>query len=337
MRIEDALLSCIDGSYNRKELKKVIECCYSIALSYLKMKASSNSLYLYKDESLEDLAWDFIADLFHKNDTGSFIKLSDYFEVKEIESYGVDELEIELRKLVFTKVDDNIFRHLGEKDPSLKKIIRNIKLAVRNTDCSGKVCYKDGLILIEPLEDGTKPALPSEFMQMKLCSRLCEKMQIPEVLIEVIDILQCQDEYRKEFPLVSLASIIRESFILIQEEDEIKSSTIPEVHLNVLNGELNNFIEKGLKNVSAIAGSNYIKKGKIDQDDLHLYLETAKDILRDEFGEEGSNISQYDHLKKYLGELEYENFRENHRPKLEYIVKLARNEVVDSFRKDWMQ
>jgi len=160
MGIKDALKSCIDGSYSRRELKKVIKCCYTIALAYLKMKTSSNTLYLYQNEQLEDLAWDFIADLFHKNDSGNLIKLSEYFTVSDLNKLDQNETEIELRKLVFTKVDDNIFRHLGENDPSLRKIIRNLKLAIRNTNCTGKVCYRDALIIVESDDDVSKPSMP---------------------------------------------------------------------------------------------------------------------------------------------------------------------------------
>jgi len=171
---------------------------------------------------------------------------------------------------------------------------------------------------------------------MKLCASLSENMQIPDILIEVIDVLLHQDEYRKEFSLVALATIIRESFVLIQQDDDIvKSNVYPNVDVAVLNGELQSVIKEGVNKIHEEVGLKYLEKGKINEEELYTYLKATEDILHDEFGDNCSKLSQFDHLKRYINDLEYDNFRENHRTVLEYMVKLVRTEVVDTFRKDW--
>ncbi len=334
MGIKKIISDCLNDTLKREDLERLINLCHRMALAYLRMKASSNRLYMIRGEKLEDLAWDFIADLFEKNRKGELVKLKEYFSEMDLHGFSESELKIELRKLVFTKVDDNIFRAVGEKDPSLRKIIRNLKLAIRNSDSKHRVCYKDSLIIVEQDERRQLPAMPSEFMQMKLCSRLDEKMQIPEIVIEVIDVLQHQDQYRKRFSLVALATIIRETFVHFHETTSEEKNK-PQADLHLLNGEFEKFLTESIKTVKEDTGKKYVIKGKINGRQLDIYMNAAKDIVRDQFTDGRKEYSQFEYLKDHLPELEYETFRENDRQILEYLVKLVREDLVNIFKDEW--
>ncbi|MFO7846740.1 MAG: hypothetical protein R6V27_09285, partial [Balneolaceae bacterium] len=60
---------------------------------------------MIRDENLEDLAWDFIADLFQKNEGGELIVLAEYFKGRNLESLTDGDIQMELRRLVSSKVD----------------------------------------------------------------------------------------------------------------------------------------------------------------------------------------------------------------------------------------
>lgn len=334
MVLREIVSGCLEKSVRRKNLKGLIEECHTIALAYLRMKASSRKLYMVRGERLEDLAWDFIADLFEKNSDGELVKFREYFYDLEIHELSDQEIRIELRKLVFTKVEDNIFRAVGEKDPSLRKIIRNLKLAIRDNNSEFRVHYGDGTLIVGKDEKHNLPTMPSEFMQIKLCSRLEEKMQIPEILIEVIDILQTQGLYKKRFSLVALASIVRETFVHFHES-KTNSRKRPKADHYLLNGEFEVFLSKSAKKVQQSTGIKYVEKGKITDQELLNYTNAAKDIVRDHFMDEQRDFSQFEYLKKYMPEIKYSDFRENHRQILEYLVKLIRNEIVGIFKEDW--
>lgn len=305
-----------------------------MALAYLRMKASSNKLYMIRGERLEDLAWDFIAELFEKNENGCLVRLQEYFGNIDIHELSSSDLSVELRKLVFTKVEDNIFRAVGEKDPSLRKIIRNLKLAIRDNDCTHHVCYKDGYIVVEEDEKENLPIMPSEFMQIKLSSRLEEKMQIPDILIEAIDVLQIQDQYQKRISLVGLASIIRLTYVHFNEPNS------QEKQLNaddaIIHAEFEKFLEISSESIRTNTGYSYIRKGKISHEELDMYMNAAKDIVHDAFNEGKTESSQYEYLKNYNPDLDYDDFRENKRQILEYLVKLIRKDLVETFKEDWL-
>ncbi|MDX1641906.1 MAG: hypothetical protein R3220_09435 [Balneolaceae bacterium] len=332
--MREIVCGCLEESADRKELKALIDICHTMALAYLRMKASSRKLYMIRGERLEDLAWDFIADLFEKNEDGELVKLQEYFENSAIDQLSDHEIKIELRKLVFTKVEDNVFRSFGENDPSLRKIIRNLKLAIRNNDCQNCVCYDDGNIITEENGNQRLPVMPSEFMQMKLSSRLGEKMQIPEILIEVINILEDQEQYQKRFSLVTLAAIIRETFVHFNES-RTKVNQKPFAERYLLNGEFEEILDKSSEKVRTTTGIKYVEKGKITKQELLLYTNAARDIVRDHFLDNQEDYSQFEYLKEHMPNLEYLEFRESKRQILEYLVKLIRRELVGIFKDDW--
>lgn len=335
MSLQEVLTDCLGDSVERSALKRLIKKCHSMALAYLRMKAASNKLYMIRGERLEDLAWDFIAELFEKNDNGRLIRLQEYFDETNFEDLSHSDLIIELRKLVFTKVEDNIFRAVGEKDPSLRKIIRNLKLAIRDNNCEHRVCYEHGYIIVGKDDVHNLPIMPSEFMQIRLSSRLEEKMQIPDILIEAIDVLQEQGKYQKRISLVALASVIRLTFVHFNEstDDQKKQLNADEA---LINAEFEKFLNASSEKVRISTGYTYIRKGKINRDELDIYMKAAKDIVYDYFNDGKTESSQYEYLKNYMPHLEYEDFRSDNRQVLEYLVKLIRKELVETFKEDWV-
>lgn len=334
MGVRGTLVRCVESDYSRDDVNRIVKTCYNFALVYLRMKGRSGKTYLLKKERIEDLAWDFIADLFQKDEDGNLIVLQSYFKNKLHPGITEDEVRIELRKLVFTKVDDNIFRYYGEKDPSLRKIIRNIKLAIRDTDCKNRVCYRDGNIIVCDKKDSDKPTLPVAFMRIRLCSRLNEKSQIPDVLIEVIDIITEQKEYRQRFSLVALAKIIRESFVIVQN-DERNGKASPIAEKRIFKNEFDSFLNSSAGKVKESLGNKYVEKGKLQSEELEPFFKAASDIIREDFQTEINGYSQYEQLSRHMGGLEYSHFREKHRQVLEYVVKLIREDLVRNFKKEW--
>jgi hypothetical protein len=158
---------------------------------------------------------------------------------------------------------------------------------------------------------------------------------LPREEVEVIDILEDQQHYKTRFPLVTLAGIIRESFVLLHTEKE-KISTFEKVDDRILTLELEEFLDDSVVKIKNRVGSKYLAQGKVKSEHLDLYFRAASDIVRSDFEENGHGLSHFDQLKRYLVDLDYNQFRQDHRPVLEYVVKLIRKDLVDSFRKEWI-
>ena len=333
--LKGTIIRCVTAAYSRNDVQDLINESYHLAHSYLKMKSANNKNYIIRDEKADDLAWDFIADLFQKDQEGNLLVLQRYFESIDIQNLDEEDLRVELRKLVFTKVDDNIFRFYGEKDPSLRKIIRNIKLTIKDHKCKHKVCYQDGYLITDLEDHGVEAIMPEDFMRIKLCSRLSEQMQIPEIIIEVIDIIQKQNSYRNRFPLIALAKIIRESFVILHDEKD-HSVVRPMAVNQLVEKDISKFIHHSVKKVKRDVAPGYIKRGKIKPEYVEIYFNAAADIVKDDFGEE-RGLSQFDQIKNYKQDLDYDQFRKKHRSVLEYVVKLIRVDLIRSMKKEWVR
>jgi len=334
MEFKDSLKNLLMPVQKPAHVNRVINLCHTFALAYLRMKAATGKMYLFHGEKLEDLAWDFIADLFDKDEEGRFKVFCDYFNETDFRELDKHELQIRLRRLVFTSVEDNIFKFNGENDASLKKIIRNIKLALRDQSCKHTVCYQNGEIIVGVEEGAILSQMPSEFMQMKLCSRIQDNMQIPEILIEVIDVLSEQNVYRKRFRLVALAMIIREVYVHFND-DPYSENGKPEAESLLFCYEFERFLDRSVKAVRFKVGYNYVRKNKIDLNLLEAYTNASRQIVRDHFLQTHDDFSHYESLKQEITGLDYDRYRSCHRPLLEYMVKLIRADVVHVYKNEW--
>lgn len=334
MNLQEILTTCENNSLKGEKKRDLINLCHSMALAYLRMKASSEKLYMIRGERLEDLAWDFIADLFEQNRDGEMVKINEYFSELDLKECSHSDLKIELRKIVFTKVDDNIFRAIGKKDPSLRKIIRNLKLAIGESEDSN-IFYEQGFLIVGGFSEKHLPVMPSEFMQIKLCSRLNEKMQIPDILHEVLEILKEQDQYQSKFSVVALSIIIRESFVYLHDY-LTDSSGLLTIDQHFFSNEFETFLVKCATTVKTRTGYRYVEKGKIPEEELDLYMKAAISIVKDQFTKGKKKFSQYEHLKQYITDIDYQDFRENKRQFLEYLVAQIKEKLIDIYRADWL-
>ncbi len=128
----------VQGGYSQGELVEFINLVQKISLSYLKYQEVIGKHIRWerrgKSGELEDMAIDCVAGLFMRNEANEFVQLRRYFgpyldgrdELNDV------ELLIMLRRLVIKKTKQELSRIFKERDPEGAKIIRNIRVAVKN-------------------------------------------------------------------------------------------------------------------------------------------------------------------------------------------------------------
>lgn len=128
----------VQGGYSQGELCEFINLVQKISLSYLKYQEVIGKHIRWerrgKSGELEDMAIDCVAGLFMRNENNEFVQLRRYFgpyldghsELNDV------ELLIMLRRLVIKKTKQELSRIFKERDPEGAKIIRNIRVAVKN-------------------------------------------------------------------------------------------------------------------------------------------------------------------------------------------------------------
>ncbi len=125
--LRDNLLAVLGGAFAHQQLNAVIQVCHALASAFLAGKKTTRTLTTLHGLGYSDLAYDCIAEIFQQYPAGHFVQLQAYFNSLCLETASDEEILVHLRRLVFSKVNQAIFRLYNEADPSLAKILRNIK------------------------------------------------------------------------------------------------------------------------------------------------------------------------------------------------------------------
>jgi hypothetical protein len=128
----------VQGEYSQGELCEFINLVQKISLSYLKYQEVIGKHIRWerrgKSGELEDMAIDCVAGLFMRNENNEFVQLRRYFGPYLDSTSALNDVEllIMLRRLVIKKTKQELSRIFKERDPEGAKIIRNIRVAVKN-------------------------------------------------------------------------------------------------------------------------------------------------------------------------------------------------------------
>jgi hypothetical protein len=137
-KLSSLIPKIVGGDYSQGELVEFINFVQKISLSYLKYQEVIGKHIRWerrrKSGELEDLAIDCVAGLFMRNDNNEFIQLRRYFGPYLDSTLSPNDVEllIMLRRLVIKKTKQELSRIFKERDPEGAKIIRNIRVAVKN-------------------------------------------------------------------------------------------------------------------------------------------------------------------------------------------------------------
>lgn len=308
-----------------------------MALAYLHTKARMGTLDPARfGMSFEDMATDCIADLFARDETGRFVELAGYLESNAPDRLSETDAEMALRRIVFGKVSERLFRSYKENDPNLGKVIRNIKDAVTaSSQCrleriGGRLWIIFGADA--PL-DGDKPVAPSDVFESYVTSALGKLGQTGEAISALEAFLEYHPHYRNGYPVSALAKIVRSSFIRLGAA--LEDESVPGDD-SFTDGEVKDAIEVAIKSVRDKTFSTYVATSKVDPPTFEVYIRTVSDVLASEFvhGTSSQN-SHFDIMAVYEPSLSKTDYRRRHRNRVEYMVKLARTNMSQLFAEDF--
>ena len=130
--LKETVVALLSAHYSYQQTNEVIAVCHAIACAFLKntiIDGSTKQVYLGIQRN--DVAYDCIADLFQKDEKGNYLKLQAFFGSLDVQSLSNQEIFFHLRRIVSSRVNQGLFRIYQEADPSLGKIIRNIKASIQ--------------------------------------------------------------------------------------------------------------------------------------------------------------------------------------------------------------
>ncbi len=307
--------------------------CRKTAVILLRKKIAVGKLNLnHITLSVDDLALDCVADLFSRNDKGSFTQLQVYMRGIDPERMTEAELTSHLRRLVFAKVNQGIFRIYHEIDPSLSKIIRNIKLSVNALENFTTINRFGETYLVPSATDPLEhlPLIEPEMIREELRRLAGRNATIPELLAHLSRCLQEQSEYSRIVSIVQVALIIRSLYSDGPPDDEATSNADGTV--SVLDAA--DIIRAACLWVKVRATKKYVDSGKVGApmfDHYFAVIEAA--LLLSITDKDAADAGYFDELAKLVPGLTPEEYRIRHKSRLEYLGRIARRRALKELKR----
>lgn len=345
LALRDAVPELLSNAPHRSAVTYIIDRCHRFALAYLINKARRGRLQLdLLGLSLDDLALDSIAELFMRDDEGAFPVLREYFDATRCPTQTERELEVALRRLVFSKVNESLFRRYREADPNLGKIIRNIKDAIAsnprlrqvqrgNRDCVQVVPPDHAVGGAAPapaapslgLRPQERPTIaPQDVIEAYFSSKLDWRHQVRDLTTQLVEFFEQHPCYTSEYPLVNLAMAMRAAFANVVEVDTADDRG----EATFLPFEVEEAIHGATKRVEEDKRSWYVDQGKVNAPTYKAYFAAIRTTMEGQYVCAAGITSNYEILTQYLPGLSKTTYQQEHRNVLEYMAKLARTQFL---------
>lgn len=327
MTLKSTLNQIFSGDHTHQAVNHLVQICFKIALAYLHHRLRRGSLVDNQfGISNEDLALDCIAELYQRDDNGQFIVLEQYFNSAKWEALSEEEIKVALRRLVFSKVNEGLFRNYREEDPNLAKIIRNIKEASKQDKRVHLVRTRDSSwLVVGPSADEPNhlPLAPVEVLEAFMRSVVCTTSNTYKAVSALADFVAEHPHYCNGYPMSAFAQVLRASFIgRVTPETQTEELSFEPI-------EVENAIQRAVSKVRNSLQDSYVRGGKLSLTLFNNYVDAVKKILKSTFTLYPDSIdSQYEALQTVMPGLSKDVYMSQHRNILQYLFKLSRTEML---------
>ncbi|GMQ83143.1 MAG: hypothetical protein BMS9Abin05_2629 [Rhodothermia bacterium] len=316
----------------RSATLRFVGLAHRFASAYLSRRRISESLVGARGC---DLAMDTIADLFARDSSGRFNEITSYYNAQNWKTLSDAKLWAITRRLVTGRVSDSVFRLYREADPSLARIIRNLKRAV--THNKGLVLRRSGnhlwISLNRDITDQNPMATywPEEIFEAHLLARTYSAADITTIVNGVAEILHNVGVYRSTIQLTILARIIRSASARLNVVSQEAEQSVTEYSV----GELSNLIDASIEQTRTSRYGFYVAKGRITEREYDSLFSAIREQLSSNYiGGDGLAVNNQVALARHIPSLTTETYRERYRNILEYMHRCTRDHLISVFQND---
>ncbi len=325
------LLAITSGTHTNDQLNEVIRVSQALSISCLHACHISTVLKDSHGLSISDMAMDCIAELFEQDRNGSLVQLCAYFDGISLESCSDEETLVHLRRLVFSKTHNGLFRFYNEADPTLGRVLRNIKLAVQSLKNFQEhdVCGEPSMVpsACDPLRH--LPPADRKTLERGLAVAVNGHQTVPSMLARLSCYLRGQRLHSRIVPLIDVAVVFRALYARAQLLPAMAESGVEQT----LQFDIEKIVQQVHRQSRSAAEKAYVDKGKVSSELLDAYFRVIDAGLRANFIDfDGADFSLFAELSGEIPGLTKEAYRKKHRARLEYLSREANKRVRDLLR-----
>lgn len=320
------LLALLSGEYSRADANAVGLYCHALARAAVNRRAGR--LRLHRGAGVltgQDIIQECFVQLFRRDGGGRFTELCRFFQryCPDPATASDAALLSTLRHLVTAKVSNGVVSALCKSDPSLCRLLRNLRLAVKSTRLFESI-HRLGEEHLRPI--GVPPRLhlvciPLEILQERLMPAARERDGAPTMLRNLHAVLAGAEEYQPAVPFVPLGILLRRVYagdgagpVATDSEPSDTQRLLPEI----------------LCRFRAPWERSYVASGKLTPEEFNAVLASLETVIPDPTGERGS---YFDCLQEHLPGLTREEYARKFRTVMEYLARTGRRELASMLRR----
>ncbi len=331
------ITSVLAGACTPGEVREFVQRCYDLALPVIRKKLSLGKLNLEAMGLTEaDVVYDCLADLFQRNDGDGFFEIRNFFarHLPHVENCSDQELLIALRVLVVGSVNNNIVRLYGEADPALRKILRNLKIALDRSQDFDRITRFNETHVVPAGIDALlhRPPISLDYLRQEFSRVVLLDDSVPEMLTKLHRTICSQEEYQRAVPLVLCAILFKEVYALGWQAQHEAETVQPDAE--TAESDVRRIVDDVCRGLQIDMSPGYVQNGKCSQKTFEDYIRALRDILLNEFGADGTEKRSYfDYLQVQVPGLTKTGYLQHHRTVMEYLAKIAKERVREELKK----
>lgn len=319
--LRSAILATLADDLQPQQLADLFALSRSMAIVLIRQKHQRDYLLQLAGLNEHDFAVDCVAELFRRDERGSFLALRAYFGSLDIANADDAAIAVYLRRLVSSAVNQGVSRAFNEVDPGLGKIIRNIKAATDRLKTFSELEVHFQSCIVPTYAD---PLTHLPFMEkVDLVGNLVEATiggeKIPELLAQLATILRSQEHQSRAIPIVRAALVFRD--VLALRGPHILPPALIEEPPDA--ERIRQLIEEACADIKTLVGAKYVAKNSLTQDQVDTYFLAIRNYFLAKVDKQDTAPTLHESLSEVGLSVPYAEYRSSHRKRLEYLARLV--------------
>lgn len=333
-KIHQLLNSAADESISHSQLTELVKISRLIIHSYL-TNYRSNVINLINRNgiTITDLAYDCIAEVLRRNKELKFYAINQFANsLKEnIRLIEPVNLFLAYKSHIIKIANAQLSKLYAQTDPIGAKILRNIRDSVHQSEKLRIVKDLRGLRIEVANTDAENHKKDFPINQFLLNIEINNRtLNTSDLLEHIYSNLQNQTEFKRSVYLFDIVTLFKNYFGAEHVYDyEVNEETL----ISKINGncfeeyEIQNLKQKVELFIKEKIMVNYFLKGKLNKAEAEAIFFSVNDIINDWCSGAIYRSSIYEYFRNHF-DISHDLYLKNYRTKIEYLVKLARDEFA---------
>jgi hypothetical protein len=273
----------------------------------------------------QDVIQECFVQLFRRDGAGRFTEFERFFQRYCPDPAAASDAVLlsALRHLVAAKVSNGVVSALCKSDPSLCRLLRNLRLAVKSTRLFESI-DRLGEEHLRPIGVPLRlhlVCMPLEVLQERLMPAARERDGAPSMLRNLHAVLAEAEDYQPAVPFVPLGILLRSIYA---GDVATQAATAPEM------SDTQRLLPEILRRFRTSWERSYVASGKLTPEEFNALLACLETVIPDTTGERGS---YFDCLQEHLPGLTREEYARRFRTVTEYLARTGRRELANMLRR----